>query len=117
MITAKLIGAYKFWQEISKNFPKTSRFTLAKKIDDLFLKLAELSFIVSYLKREQKPPLIEKIAGQLDLLKFFLQIAWEIKALDNKKYERLSLNLREIGRMIGGWKNNLKKMSPAKPKT
>lgn len=40
--------------------------------------------------------------------KFFLQIAWEIKALDNKKYIMLSECLNEIGRMLGGWIKGLK---------
>jgi hypothetical protein len=42
------------------------------------------------------------------LLKFFLQVAWEIKALDNKKYIRLSEKLDEIGKMLGGWLKSIK---------
>jgi len=45
---------------------------------------------------------------KLDLLKFFLQIAWEIKSLDNKKYILLSERLNEIGKMLGGWIKALK---------
>jgi len=37
------------------------------------------------------------------LLKFFLRISWEIKAVDNKKYIALSERLDEIGKMLGGW--------------
>lgn len=48
----------------------------------------------------------------MDLLKFFLQVAWEIGALDNKKYAMISEPLGEAGRMLGGW---LKKMSSPKP--
>ena len=36
-----------------------------------------------------------------------LQIAWEIKALDAKKYILLSGKLDEIGRMLGGWLKQL----------
>ena len=45
---------------------------------------------------------------KLDLLKFFLQISWEIKSLDNKKYIKLSEKLNEIGKMLGGWIKSLK---------
>lgn len=48
-------------------------------------------------------PVLQKAAAKLDLLKFFLQIAWEIKSLDNKKYILLSEKLDEIGKMLGGW--------------
>jgi len=52
-------------------------------------------------------PVIFEASAKLDSLKFFLQIAWEIKALDNKKYIALSENLSEIGRMLGGWQKQV----------
>ncbi len=39
----------------------------------------------------------------VDMLKFFLQLGWEIKVLDNSKYVALSEPLDEVGRMLGGW--------------
>ncbi len=41
------------------------------------------------------------------MLKFFLQIAWEINAIDKNKYIALSQPLVEIGKMLGGWKKKL----------
>ena len=43
-----------------------------------------------------------------DILKFMLQIMWEINLLDNKKYIALSKHLEEIGRMLGGWQKKTK---------
>jgi hypothetical protein len=45
----------------------------------------------------------------MDIAKFFLQIAWEIKALDTKKYILISEQLNEVGRMLGGWSRQLLK--------
>lgn len=42
-----------------------------------------------------------------------LQIAWEIKALDNKKYIALSEHLNEVGRMLGGWNKQVRRENPA----
>ncbi|MEK7134943.1 MAG: four helix bundle protein [Patescibacteria group bacterium] len=50
---------------------------------------------------------------KLDLLKFFLQISWEVKVLDNKKFILLSEKLNEIGKMIGGWLRQLTKENSA----
>jgi len=47
------------------------------------------------------------------VLKFFLQIAWEIKALENKKYIALSEKLNEVGKMLGGWRKGLENKTPA----
>ncbi len=76
---------------------------MGAKIDALFIDTIELLFIASYLGKEQKLPYLQKAGGKLDLLKFFLQIAWELKTLDNKKYIILSEQLNEIGKMTGGW--------------
>lgn len=85
------------------HFPKTSRYTLGGKIDDLFTEAVGLIFTASHLNRERKLPVVLEASAKLDSLKFFLQIAWEIKALDNKKYASLSEALNEVGRMLGGW--------------
>jgi ribosomal protein S18 len=65
--------------------------------------MVELLFTASYLGKEQKLPYLQKAGGKLDLLKFFLQIAWELKYIDNKKYIILSEHLSETGKMLGGW--------------
>ena len=96
------------------HIPKNSRYTLGEKIDELFLATIENTFIASYLKRGGKIPLLTKITLKLDLLKFFLQLLWEIKSLDNKKYILLSKQLNEIGRMLGGWQKHFTKENPAR---
>jgi hypothetical protein len=89
--------------------PKDSRYTLGLKIDNLFVETIELIFIASYLNKNQKMPYVQKAIAKLDLIKFFLQITWEIKALNNKKYIILSEKLNEIGKMLGGWYRQLVK--------
>jgi len=66
-------------------------------------------FIAGYLNKEQKLPVLQKSSGKLDLLKFFLQMSWEMKILDNKKYILISGHLDEIGKMLGGWLRGLQK--------
>jgi hypothetical protein len=44
---------------------------------------------------------------------FYLRIAWEVHALDTKKYAELSLKMDEAGRMVGGWKKGLISKTPA----
>ena len=111
-IIHKLIEAYKLWQEHLPHFPKTSRYTLGVKIDDFFIETTESAYKTCYLKGEKKLSKAEEASLDLDMLKFFLRIAWEIKALDNKKYAALSKRLDEIGRMLGGWINYLEEKLP-----
>ncbi len=92
------------WHEFLQHFPRLSRYSLGLKIDNLFTEILELTFLAKYTAKNEKLPLIEKAIAKLDLLKFFLQISWNIKALDNKKYIRISEPLNEIGKMLGGWR-------------
>ncbi len=101
--------AYQFWLALHRDFPKAERFNLGKKIDWLFLEILELTFTASYLPPEQKIILLGKTISRLDVLKFFLQLAWENKLIPSEKYIRLSEKLEEIGRMLGGWKKGLDK--------
>lgn len=98
---------YKLWHIFRNNISKQVRFTLGAKIDILFLDTLELLFTASYLGKNEKLPILQKAQSKLDLLKFFLQIAWELKALDGKKYILLSEHLIEIGKMLGGWRKGL----------
>lgn len=106
-IIDRLTKTYILWQDTIPHLPKKSRFSLGAKIDTFFLSSIELIFISSTMPKDKKLPYLQKAISQFDLLKFFLKIAWEIKAIDNKKYLLLSEPLNEIGRMLGGWQNNL----------
>ncbi|MEX1063782.1 MAG: four helix bundle protein [Candidatus Paceibacterota bacterium] len=107
-IVQSLVVAYKIWHEYLLKLPKTTRYTLGTKIDNIFATTIENIFIASLKDRSQKLGYLTTASDRLDLLKFFLQIAWEIKALDNKKYITLSKKLNEIGKMLGGWQKQTK---------
>jgi len=104
----KLVQAYKLWHGFLPNFSKDSRYTIGTKIDSLFLETIELIIKATYSDKVEKLVSLKNASVKLDLLKFFLQIAWEIKSLDNKKYILISEKLDEIGKMLGGWIKVLK---------
>ena len=51
----------------------------------------------------EKSACLKKASDKLDILKFFLKIMWEIKALPDKKFLMFSETLSETGKMLGGW--------------
>ncbi|MGD1003047.1 MAG: four helix bundle protein [Minisyncoccia bacterium] len=113
-VVVRLIEVYKVWHEFMPNMAKTSRFTLGQKIDDLFIETTELIFLASHLTKEQKVPYLQKASAKLDLLKLFIQISWEIKAIDNGKFITLSEPLEEVGKMLGGWlRQTMSRSEPA----
>lgn len=106
-ILSKTIQAYKLWLSFNQHINKNLRFSLASKIDDIFLDIIELISQASIIEKIKKLPYIQKSLSELDSLRLFLRIFWEIKAIDNKKYITISISLDEIGKMLGGWQRNL----------
>lgn len=106
------MDTYKIWHAHYSNFPRLSKFSLGAKIDSLFTDLIELIFVAGYAGADQKYTLVVRAATKLDLLKFFMQIAWEVRCLDHKKYAALSVFLNEIGKDLGNWQKYCKRNSP-----
>ena len=103
-IISKAAAAYKNWHTYLIHFPRLDKYTLGTKIDNLFCDLIELLLEACHTSREAKLGIITTACVRLDALKYFAKIAWELKAIDNKNYACLSVNLNEIGKMLGGWK-------------
>jgi hypothetical protein len=105
---------YQLWQGVVPHIPKIHRYTFGGKIDTLFLDTLEFLFRAQYAKPEQKIQYLVAVIGKTDSLKFFLQIGWENKLINQKQYVSLSQELQEIGRMLGGWKKGLESKLPPK---
>ncbi len=103
----KISDTYKVWYSYAPHIPRQTRYSLGEKINLLFLELMELILLAAYAAREQKAPIIQKASLKVDTLKYFVQLAWELKILDNKRFAALGEPLAEVGKMIGGWKKQL----------
>jgi len=79
-VVSHIITIYKLWHEFLPNFPKDSRYSLGIKIDSLIIEAVELILTASRLPKNQKLPCLQKAGARIDLLKFFLQLSWEIKS-------------------------------------
>lgn len=106
--------SYCLWVKLHKDFPRVERLGVGQKIEQSFLFVLEYTFIAAYLPPDQKIVVLGRTISKLDVLKFFLQIAWENKLIPTEHYADLSEKLEEIGRMIGGWKKGLETKLPPK---
>lgn len=98
-----LSDMYKEWQVALTHIPRLSRYTLGAKIDLLFCETLESILLAAYSSRDQKLPHIQRASAKLDALKFFLQLTWELKFLDHKRYQAIATPLVSIGKVLGGW--------------
>lgn len=113
-VLQKIRVVYIFWYSIFHVIQKPHRYTLAQKIDTLFIEIIEMLTSASFVKKTDKIIYLRTAIRKLDTLKILLNILWETRSIDTQKYELLSLPLDEIGRMLGGWLGQVEKQnSPA----
>lgn len=103
-ILQKVTEVYLLWHAHIHHLPRSSRFTLGSRIDQLFLETIEHILTAGYAPHEQKLNILRQASTTLDTLKFFLKIAWQTKTLPSKQYAQLSPPVAEVGRMLGGWR-------------
>ena len=109
-ILEKAKSAYLVWYEYYIFLPKTHRYSLGLRIDNLFVEIIEAISTASFLDPTKKLPYVALANKKTDVLKILIMILWETKSLDNKKYIVLSLKIDEMGKMLGGWNGQLIKL-------
>ncbi|MDD4804539.1 MAG: four helix bundle protein [Candidatus Pacebacteria bacterium] len=104
------------WISYLVHIPNIHKYSLGENINKLFIETIEMSAYASFLSKTEKIPYVKIAVRKLDTLKIMVQIVWEIKAIDDKKYITLSEKLNKTGQMLGGWHNSLltKENSPTK---
>ena len=105
----KLEVAYVLWHSYIIHFPKVHRYSLGVKIDTLLCEVIQYTSSALFVKKEQKLQYIQKAIQLLDTAKVMLRVAHTIKAFETKQYIALSEKLHEIGKMLGGWHNQVVK--------
>lgn len=109
------VSTYKLWRGYLNHFPKKSRQTLGTKIDTTFISIIEWTSIAIWQTKGLKIPTLQKAIAQTDLLKCFLQVAWEVEDLDKKKYITISESVAEVGRMLGAWLKRMQEEQKLQP--
>jgi|JI10StandDraft_1071094.scaffolds.fasta_scaffold15741_1 hypothetical protein len=97
----KLYDLYQLLNSLHGTIPKSQRFTLWQRCENLNITLLELLF-ESGMKKERLN-ILYQMSLKLDLLKVLIRLAKESKAIPPKKYAIIQSMLQEIGKMIGGW--------------
>lgn len=106
-IFRKTYDAYKLLYGYRLDVPRLDRYTIWQKSENLLLDVLEDILKASQTPKSEKLPILEHASVQLNLLRVFLRLAKDVKALDMKKYVAIEACLDEIGRMLGGWIKSL----------
>lgn len=102
-IFKKAYELYKQFHDIRNKMPKQERYTLFQKSENTLLEVIEGILTASQLSKEEKLPVLKNTASRINLLRVFLRLMKDIKAIDLKIYAVFESDIDEIGRMLGGW--------------
>ena len=109
-IFTKLYDFYKNLSLVISTFPKTKRYTLGQRLDNVTLDIFELLFSIP--TSNNKAGILAQISTKIDLVKMLLRLSKDTQAIKNNKYLELQAVLQEIGKMLGGWIRSAKQNSP-----
>jgi hypothetical protein len=102
-IFKKTYDLYKTFYGYRNLLPKQDRYAIGARCDALILDLLERILAASRLPKTEKVPLLDAASLKLNVLRVFIRLMKETKAIDGKKYLALEAAIDEIGRMLGGW--------------
>ena len=84
-----------------EKFPKSQKFLLADRIENLLLDILELLIEASYSRKKDRP--LEAANIKLEKVRYLIRLAKDMQLLNLKSYENSARMLHEIGTSVGGW--------------
>lgn len=95
--------------------PKSERFGLGQKIDQIFITLLETLHRASFTSGTAKISLLGEALLAIDSLRFFIQLCWELKLIPTAQFSAIGQEVEAIGKMVGGWRKGLLTKTPPPP--
>ena len=83
------------------NFPRSHRFVLGDRIENIVLEVLELLIEAAYTR--DKAALLKRTSIQLEKLRYLIRISKDMTFISLRQYEFASKQIDEVGRMVGGW--------------
>ena len=90
-------------------FPRQYRFTLGERLENRLLGVLEELLDAAYSKNPL--PALQRANRHLDICRHLWRLGFELKILHKDPYYHGSTLMFDIGRQIGGWKKDEKKVA------
>lgn len=84
-----------------EGFPRKFKFTLGDRLQTTALDLSLALVEASHAQAAERP--LYRADRLLDQLRLLGRLSYDLRVLPLRRYEKLSENIEELGRMIGGW--------------
>jgi len=82
-------------------YPRDKRYTLGSRIEDKLLAILDLLIQANYSK--EKIGFLKQTNINLEIFRHLIRLSFDLRFIDLRRYEYISRETDEIGRLIGGW--------------
>jgi hypothetical protein len=86
-----------------EQWPKRQQYTIGQRAENITLEILELLYVANSKKGGYRLANLKTVDVKLKILRVMIRLAYDLQALDQKKYLALQERLQEIGKMLGGW--------------
>jgi hypothetical protein len=93
---------------ILQKLPRNQKFLLADRIQNLVMDNQEILLTAYYSERETRVGLLQEANLNLEKLRTWFRLCYDLKLINADRYEFISHFVNEIGAMLGGWLKSLK---------
>ncbi len=90
-------------------FPRSFKFTLADRIQNLLSDILEQLIEAFYTAKNFKVGILQRVNISLEQLRYYYRLSFELGLYNSVKYNLFAEKVNEIGRMTGGWIKSLKR--------
>lgn len=84
-----------------EKYPRSHKFLLADRIENLMLDILELLIDATYSKKKDETLISANL--KLEKLRYLIRLSKDLKLLNIKSYEFSARSIDDIGISIGGW--------------
>lgn len=98
---ARTYDLLKWLMPVISKFPKDKRYTLGHRIENKLLDILELLLEANYSRTKLET--LKKANLELESFRFLIRLSHDLQFINLRRYEFVSKEANEIGRLIGGW--------------
>ena len=88
---------------LTLKFPKSQRFLLAERLSKMALDFYDtiLEAVMDPARQDER---LDEADKMLTKIRLYVRLSYDLKCINQKKFEHAARLIDEIGRLIGGWK-------------
>ena len=93
---------------LTLKFPKSQRFLLAERLSKMALDFYD-TILDAVMEPKRQDECLDEADKLLTKIRLYIRLSYDLKCINQRRFEHAARSVNEIGRLIGGWKRKREK--------